>query len=150
MTPKDKLIAEYNKGVTGLVNIITKCNPGDMEVESLSSKLRIARAADEEFVIRQSGPYLFRYQSVIIRGADVFFMNPSSVDPKGLSQDDRQILDQLKAEFATVKDEDMALLTKIRSTYGRLKPEEKSDIKSRVTKLLETYIQYLIACKKSP
>lgn len=147
MTPKDKLIAEYNKQVTGLVNILIKCNPGDMSLEALSSKLRLAKGADEEFLIRQSGPYLYKYQSVIIRGADVFLSDPDSIDPKSLSPDDAKVLASLKAEFAQVNTSDNQLLVKIRSTYSRRLPEEKSDIKSRVTKLLEVYIQYLIECK---
>lgn len=147
LTPRDKTVAAYNKEVMGLIRIIEKLHPGDMDVERLKSKLRLANSADSEFVIMESGPYIFKYQSPIIAGRDVFFLDPNSIDPKTLSKEDAVVLAQLRADFATVKPEDMMILTKIRQSYAKMIPEEKADIKSRVVDLLSHYIQYVLLCK---
>jgi hypothetical protein len=149
LTPRDKIVAAYNKEVTGLVKIIEKLHASDMDVERLRNKLRIANGADPEFVIKESGPYIFKYQAPIIAGRDVFFIDPTGVDPSKLSTEDAAVITQLKADFATVKPEDMMILTKIRKSYTSMIPEEKTDIKARVTRLLTNYIQYLLICKQT-
>lgn len=148
LTPKDKAVSSYNKEVANLMNILNKLHPGDLDVERIRNKLRIANAGDPEFVIKESGPYIFKYQAPIIAGRDVFFLNPTGVDASTLSKEDAEVLNMIMTDLSTVKPEDMIIITKIRESYVKMIPEEKADIKARVVRLLSLYIEYLLLCKQ--
>lgn len=149
MNPRDKVVAEYNKELGQLISTINKLLPNDLDVERMKKQLLLAKTADEEVLIRLSGPYLYKYQNPILESKDIFFLDPFSVDTTKLSKEDVALIESMKVDLKTAKPEVMIIINKIRILYAKFSKEEKSVVKRGVLKMLEAYIQYLIIDKQT-
>lgn len=129
--PKDGALRAFNTELSWLVNLLIKLNPGDVEVERIKGQMSIAKGADRELLIRECGPYLFKYQTRIVSRDEKFFL-----------ADD---IEEMKKLEPTAR----SLVSKIRQQYAKLKQGEKDQIYERVVKLLSSYLEYLLACAQT-
>jgi len=147
MDSREQTVVLFNAKVTALLKIVQSLHPNDMDLERLRNKLRIAKAADEEFLIRELGPYLYKYQTPIIQGRDVFFVDTDGLDIATLSPDDQRTVIGLRRDLAGIKGNDSVLLDRLRKSYRALDTAERENIKATVLTLLECYLLYLLQCK---
>lgn len=125
---RETSLKKFNTTLTWLVNLLIRLNPRDDEIERLRGRMSIARGADRDFLIRECGPYLFKYQNHIITRNEQFFMD---------------------MQFSEMKDVEPSvrnLITKLREQYSKLCREEQDQIYGKVLDLLAAYVEYLDTC----
>lgn len=129
--PKDAALRTFNTDLSWLIGLLIKLNPGDVEVERIRGQMAIAKGADREILIRECGPYLFKYQNHILARNEQFF----------LAED----IEEMKKLEPTAR----GLVSKIRQQYGKMKQGEKDQVYTKVVQLLSSYLEYLLACSQT-
>jgi len=125
---RDQSLKKFNTTLSWLVNLLVRLNPRDDEIERLRARMSIARGADRDSLIRECGPYLFKYQNHIITRNEQFFMNVNF------------------SEMADVEPSIKNLITKLREQYSKMVQGEKDQIYEKVVDLLAAYVEYLDTC----
>ncbi len=125
MASKDASIKNFNMSVSWLLNCLIKLNPRDVEVERVKSRVTLAKGADREVLLKECGPYLFRYQNYINNRDDEFFLKN---DPDEINDADAGA---------------QQLIKKVREQYVKLRKEEKDQIYEKVSIMLTSYLEYL-------
>jgi hypothetical protein len=125
MASKDASIKNFNMSVSWLLNCLIKLNPRDIEVERVKSRVTLAKGADREVLLKECGPYLFRYQNYINTRDDEFFLKN---DPEEINAADAGA---------------QQLIKKVREQYVKLRKEEKDQIYEKVSIMLTSYLEYL-------
>lgn len=125
MADRDEIVKKFNMAVAWLLNCLIKLNPRDTEVERIKSRVALAKGADREILLKECGPYLFRYQNHINERNEDFFLKH---DPEEMKQ---------------LEPGAQGLIKKIREQYVKLRKEEKDQIYERVSIMLTAYLEYL-------
>jgi hypothetical protein len=123
---RENALREFNKTLAWLVNLLIKLNPNDVEVERIKGQMMLAKGADREILIRECGPYLFKYQNYIYTRNEDFLLRGSPAELERLEPTARLLVD------------------KIREQYARMKQAEKDQIYNKITVLLSSYLEFLL------
>lgn len=123
---RENALKEFNKEMSWLVNLLIKLNPNDVEVERIKGQMSLAKGTDREILIRECGPYLFKYQNHIYARNEDFFLKGNPVELDKLEPTARMLVD------------------KIREQYAKMKKAEKDQVYSKITSLLSSYLEFLL------
>jgi GTPase involved in cell partitioning and DNA repair len=111
--------------------------PKDNEVIDISKKLNLVINSDALFILKETGPYLYKYKEQINEKNMTYFIN----------KDDWS--DDINTE-ANINDSQLShnIINKVKEIWIKLKDNEKNIIYSITESLLLDYCNYLLKINK--
>lgn len=132
MNAQETKAGEFNKTVMTICLAVSKKMPNDMDIKSSINKIKIAKDADKEILIKECGPYLFKYKDKIKEG-DCMFILKGNFDESSEVENNKLAKD---------------LFGKLKNCYGTMNAGEISFVADRIRDLLKLYLEYLLIIKK--
>ena len=128
MNAQEAKAGEFNKEVMLICTAVSKKMPNDMDIKSTINKIKLAKEADKELLIKECGPYMYKYKDRI-KVRDCMFV--------------------LKGDFAEssqVESNELArtLFGKLKICYETMNGGEKEFITERICNMLRLYMEYLL------
>jgi hypothetical protein len=132
MNAQETKASEFNRTIMAICLAVSKKMPNDMDIKSSINKIKIAKDADKEILIKECGPYLFKYKDKIKEG-DCMFILKGNFD-----------------ESSQVESNELArdLFGKLTNCFNTMNTGEIAFIADKIRDLLKLYLEYLLISKK--
>jgi hypothetical protein len=132
---KSHVIAIFNHTLISLINTVIEMDPDSGHLKSLRNKINIATSADEEILIKTSGPYFIKYQSEIVTRNIAFFNTP------GYLEEQEALLLNSKAPDGTQSIRN--ILNLCRQVYNDLDEVDQDNLYKRVLDMFDRYLEFI-------
>jgi len=131
------IVDRYTNNIKTLLKIMKSKLPKDNEVIDISKKLNLVINSDALFILKETGPYLYKYKEQINEKNMTYFIN----------KDDWS--DDINTE-ANINDSQLShnIINKVKEIWINLKDNEKNIIYSITESLLLDYCNYLLKINK--
>lgn len=127
MDKRNQIVSKFNTGITWFLELLSKKDPNDAEVARVRERIKLAKVADYEILVKNTGPYLMKYRDYID-------------DPKKIAE----FFGKDPEETKKLDDAGRDLFNKVREYYKNMKPAEQKVVHQKVADLLSDYLDYLV------
>lgn len=132
---RDHIVRDFNSKLFKIIHICIKRRPKDSNLDRLKQLAVLGRSYDEEILIKEAGPYLYKYRQSIQEG------EPGLLTKEAIEQE------FLVRSQEPNNDKDRQFVLEVFSAameeYNKMIPEEKKAIVSIIANLLEDYLVFL-------
>lgn len=136
---RDNFIIQFVDDVNMIINCFWQINKKEETIIKAKELFSILRKENPEFIVSNSGPYIWKYRKEISSG-DVNTL---------LNNDFKEEIIEIRGNLPDCIDTDLeSFIFTIKKTWRLFKPMEQEIIKKKLKNILSIYSGYVAACKQ--